>query len=123
VAVFTPNLVSSSVSQAWEQRDELLSHRCSSLVLENDSVQLGSRGNLLRGVSTQSPNTQQAVSSLPTFPWLLINRLAIVSTFNGSAIVLIKQSEESSLRDGKQLAQQYQQNLDKRQEQFYGHAK
>jgi hypothetical protein len=74
-------------------------------------VQLGGRGNLEKSQRAAPDCKLFSGDKSRTFPWLLINRFAIVSTFGELVISLSK--IRSSLRDGRQQAQQYQQTLQK----------
>lgn len=73
------NLVTSSVSQTGEERCKLATDRGIGVLLEDDLLESSSAGNLSHISSATDPLQWYTVLQL-TRVWLLINRLAVVST-------------------------------------------
>lgn len=73
------NLVTSSVSQAGEQRGKLATDRGIGVLLEDNLLESSRTGNLSdMSLATDPPQLHTGLQL--TRVWLLINRLAVVST-------------------------------------------
>lgn len=109
------NLVTGSVSQAGEQRGELATDCGIDVLPEDNLLESGSAGDLSRILSAidtfsfvNNPNLTRV--------WLLINRLAVVSTYGGcQCLVVISLESEKVVRDGRSSTQQYRQSLEESQ--------
>lgn len=106
------NLVTGSVSQAGEQRGELATDCSIDMLPEDNLLESGSIGNLSR---IQSAIDTFSFVNNPnlTRVWLLINRLAVVSTYGGRQCLAIMDLESKKIvRGGRSSTQQYRQSLE-----------
>jgi len=80
------DLVSRSISETWEEGEELATSWRGSLILEDDLVQLSGGDDLIDNQQAATYCKPFPCDIFRTFPWLLINRFAIVSTLGELAI-------------------------------------
>lgn len=107
-------LVTSSISQAREERGELAGDRRIGVLFENDLFESAGGSDLGRPFGQQWTSSG-AILSNPTRDWLLINRLAVVSTCVGKCQYLVSRALEGIIviQGGKPSARRYQQSLGK----------